>query len=90
MGCYDGHLSVLQLVSRHVIENSGDRLKKASYGAPESGWPLSDSSWQCHYMLGTTTKLSMPPFSSSERLCLGLTVTEINIKKSTETRLKKH
>ena len=24
----DGHLSVLQLVSRHVIENSGDRLKK--------------------------------------------------------------
>ena len=24
--CYDGHLSVLQLVSRHVIENSGDPL----------------------------------------------------------------
>ena len=39
---------------------SGDQLKKASYGVPESGWPLSDSSWQCYYMLGTTTKLSMP------------------------------
>ena len=23
-------------------------------------WPSSDSSWQCYYMLGTTTKLSMP------------------------------
>ena len=67
-----------------------DRLKKASFGAPESGWPLSDSSRQCYYMLGTTTKLSMPSFSSFERLGLGLTVTEINIKKSTETRLKKH
>ena len=52
--------SFSNLVSRHVIEKSGDRLKKASYGAPESGWPLSDSSWQCYYMLGTTTKLSMP------------------------------
>ena len=78
-----------------MIENPGDRLKKASYGAPESGWPLSDSSWQCYYMLGTTTKLSMPYFTSFERLGL---VTEINIKKiqkqehqkSTETRLKKH
>ena len=88
LGCFDGHLSVLQLVSRHVIENSGDRLKKASYGAPESGWPLSDSSWQCYYMLGTTTKLSTPSFLSFERLGSGLTVTEINIKKSTETRLK--
>ena len=58
---YDGHFSVLQLVSRRVIENSGDQLKKKpSYGALESGWPLSDSSWQCYYMLRTTTKLSMP------------------------------
>ena len=32
-------MSVLQLVSRHVIDNLGDRLKKASYGAPKSGWP---------------------------------------------------
>ena len=61
---------------------SGDRLKKASYGAPESGWPLSDSSWQCYYMLGTTTKLSMPSF---ERLGL---VTEINIKKVQKQDLK--
>ena len=30
------------------------------YGAPESGWPSLDSSWHCYYMLGTTTKLSMP------------------------------
>ena len=74
---------MLQLVSRHVIENSGDRFKKVSYGAPESGWPSSDSSWQCYYMLGTTTKLSMPFQVLKEIffLGLGLTVTEINIKK---------
>ena len=69
------------------------------YGALESGWPLSDSSWQCYYMLGTTTKLLMP-FKSQvlglelrtlemiHLIDLGLTITEINIKKS--TRLKKH
>ena len=51
---------ILQLVSRHVIESSGDRFKKVSYGSRESGWPSSDSSWQCYYMLGTTAKLSMP------------------------------
>ena len=28
------------------------------YGS-QSGWPLSDSSWQCYYMLGTPTKLLM-------------------------------
>ena len=86
---------MLQPVSRHVIENSGDRFKKVSYGAPESGWPSSDSSWQCYYMLGTTTKLSMPfqvlglwlHLKEIFFLGLGLTVTEINIKKSTETRL---
>ena len=47
LGCYDCHLFVLQLVSRHVIENSGDQFKKVSYEAPESGWPLSEFSWQC-------------------------------------------
>ena len=74
--------SVLWLVSRHVIENSGDRLKKVSYRALESGCPSSDSSWQCHYMLGTTTKLSMPFQGLKEILFFGLgpTVTEINIK----------
>ena len=53
------------------------------YGAPESGWPSLDSSSQCYYMLGTTAKLSMPFHVWKEIffLCLGLTVTEINIKK---------
>ena len=49
---------------------------------------LSDSSWQCYYILGTTTKLSMPKFSSFERLGLGLTVTEINMKKVQKQDLK--
>ena len=39
-------------------------------------------------MLGTTTKLSMPKFSSFERLGLGLTVTEINMKKVQKQDLK--
>ena len=44
------------------------------------------------YLLGTTTKLSMPFQVLEEMLFLdlGLTVTEINIKKDTQTRLKKH
>ena len=79
---------VLQLVS-HVIKNSGNLFKKVSYGAPESGWPSSDSSWKSYYMLGTATKLSMPFQVLKEMffLGLGLAVTEIDIK-STETRLK--
>ena len=80
------------MVSRHVIrvENSGDRFKEVSYGVPESGWPSSDSSWQCYYMLGTTTKLSMPFQVLKEIffLGLGLTVTEINIKKVQKQDLK--
>ena len=79
---------MLQLVSRHVIENSGDRFQKVWYGAPESGWPSSDSSWQCCYMLGTTTKLSMPFQILKEISFLGLTVTEINIKKYRNKTLK--
>ena len=47
---------MLQLVSRHVIKIQEIGF---SYGALESGWPSLDSSWQCYYMLGTTTKLSM-------------------------------
>ena len=39
-------------------------------------------------MLGTTTKLSMPSFSRFERLGLGLTVTEINMKKVQKQDLK--
>ena len=47
---------MLQLVSRHVI-----KIQKIgfSYEALESGWPSSGSSWQCYYMLGIITKLSM-------------------------------
>ena len=45
---------MLQLVQSSCDRNSGDRFKKVSYGAPESGWPSSDSSWQCYYMLGTS------------------------------------
>ena len=76
---------MLQLVSRHVIKNSGDWFKKVSYGAPESGWPSSDSNWQSYYMLGTITKLSMPFQVLKEIffLGLGLTVTEINIRNKT-------
>ena len=53
-------VSVLQLVSHHVVKNSGNQFKNVSCGPPESGWPSSDSSWQCYYILGTTAKLSMP------------------------------
>ena len=68
----------MQLVSRHVIENSGDLFKSSVYAVSESGWPSSDSSWQCYYTLGTTTKLSMPFQVLKEIffLGLGLTVTE--------------
>ena len=49
------------------------------YGAPESGY----------YMLGTTAKLSMPFRVLKEIfLGLGLTVTEINIKKVQKQDLK--
>ena len=77
------------LISRHVIENSGDRLKKVLYGAPESGWPSSDSSWQCYFMLGTTTKLSMPFERNTCTLFWLRSVTEINIKKVQKQDLKK-
>ena len=74
----------------HVIENSGDRFKKVSYWAPESGCPSSDSNWQCYYMLGTTTRLSMPFRVLKEIffLVLGLTVTEISIKKVQKQNLR--
>ena len=71
---------------------SGDWFQKLWYGAPESGWPSSDSSWQCNYVLGTTTKLSMPfqvlvlwlLLREILFLGLGLTVTEINITKKVQ------
>ena len=47
-------LHVLQLVQSSCDRNSGDRFKKVSYGAPESGWSSSDSSWQFYYVLETS------------------------------------
>ena len=63
---------MLQLVSCPVIENQeigfiklGTELQRVvglhqSLAGNVIGWPSSESSWQCYYMLGTTTKLSMP------------------------------
>ena len=82
-------MAVLQLVSRHVIKNQEIGFKK--FGTElRRGWPPADFSWQCYYMLGTTTKLSMPFQVLKEIffLGLGLTVTEINIKKVQEQDLK--
>ena len=51
-------VSWFQLVSRHVIEVQEIGFKK--FGTElRRGWPPADSSWQCYYMLGTTTKLSV-------------------------------
>ena len=56
------------------------------------GWPPADSSWQCYYMLGTTTKLSVLfqvlLHLKEIFLGLGVTVTEINIKKVQKQDLK--
>ena len=75
----------------------GDWFQKVGYGALNSGWPSSDSTWHGYYMLGTATTLQFQVLGlwlvTLERnvlLGLGLTVTEINIKKSTEARLKTH
>ena len=88
-------VSWLQLVSRHVIEVQEISFKK--FGTElQRGWPPADSSWQCYYMLGTTTKLSVLFQSSGVVLLrlkeiflgLGVTVTEINIKKVQKQDLK--
>ena len=51
-------VSWLQLVSCHVIEVQEVGFKE--FGTElRRGWPPADSSWQCYYMLGTTTKLSV-------------------------------
>ena len=60
--------------------------------------PSAGSSWLYYYMPVTTTIKTVNAVPSSGVVVtleifffgLGLTVTEINIKKSTETRLKKH
>ena len=62
-------------------------VQKVSNRAPESGWPSSDCSWPSYYMLGTTTKLSMP-FQAEKNILLRLR-SEINIKKVQKQDLKK-
>ena len=58
VSCQYSFLCWLQLVSRHVIEVQEIGFKK--FGTElRRGWPPADSSWQCYYMLGTTTKLSV-------------------------------
>ena len=60
------------------------------------GWPPADFSWQCYYMLGNTNKLSVLFQLSSGVIVtleifflgLGVTVTEINIKKVQKQDLK--
>ena len=79
-----------------ACQSSCDWFEKVLYGALESGWPSSDSSWQCYYILGSTTKLSMPfqilglylYLKEIFLVGLGVTVTEINIKKVQKQDLK--
>ena len=82
----------MMISCQYSCQNSGNCFQTVSYGAPESGWPSSDSSWQCYYILETTTKLSMPfqvlGLWLHLFLGLGLTVTEINIKKVQKQELK--
>ena len=83
---------MLQLVSRHVIENQEIGFKTFSAELQR----VVGLHWQCYYMLGNTTKLSMHAVSSSgvvvilAFLGLGLhvTVTEISIKKVQKQDLK--
>ena len=62
----------------------------------QRGWPPADFSWQCYYMVGTTTKLSVlfqvlglwVHMKEIFFLGLGVTVTEVNIKKLQKQDLK--
>ena len=95
VSCQYSFLCRLQLVSRHEVQEIG--FKK--FGTELwRGWPPADFSWQCYYMLGNTNNLSVLFQLSSGVvvqleeiffLGLGVTVTKINIKKGTKTRLKK-
>ena len=79
VSCQYSFLCQLQLVSRHVIEVQEIGFK--TFGTElRRGWPPADYSWQCYYMLGTTTKLSVL-FQVLGLLVLGVTVTEVNTKK---------
>ena len=81
---------MLLLVIRHVIEIQEIGIEKLG---PESGWSSSNSSWQCYYTLGTTSKLSilfqvLGLWLHLFFLGLDLTITEINIKKVQKQDLK--
>ena len=55
ISCQYSFLCLLQLVSHHVIAVQEIGFKK--FGTElRRGWPPADFSWQCYYMLGTTTK----------------------------------
>ena len=75
----------IYITSRHVIE-SGDWFQKVWHGAPENGRPSSDSS--CNVTQNIPFQVLGLWFDLKELFFLdfGLPVTEINIKKSTETR----
>ena len=55
VSCQYSFLCRLKLVSQ--IQEIGFKMLGMEH---QRGWPSSDSSWQCYYMLGTTTKFSMP------------------------------
>ena len=58
VSCQYSFLCRLQLVSRHVVEVQEIDFKK--FGTElRRGWPPTDFSWQCYYMLGTTNKLGV-------------------------------
>ena len=79
VSCQYSFLCQLQLVSRHVIEVQEIGFK--TFGTElRRGWPPADHSWQCYYIPGTTTKLSVL-FQVLGLLVLGVTVTEVNTKK---------
>ena len=93
VSCQYSFLCGLQLVSRHVIEVQEIGFKK--FGTElRRGWPPADFSWQCYYMLGNNKlsvlfQLSSGVVVTLERfLGLGVTVSEINIKKVKKQDLK--
>ena len=61
-------------------QNSGDWFQTVLYGAPESGWPSSDCSWQCYYMLVNAVSSSGVAVTLERNILLRLR-SEINIKK---------
>ena len=91
VSCQYIFLCRLQLVSRHLTEVQEIGFKK--FGTElRRGWPPADFSWQCYYVLGNTNKLSVlfrvVVTLEIFFLGLGVTLTEINIKKAQKQNLK--